>query len=297
MSLHHGVPRCAAAAHARLASARAAATSVAWEPGAACGDAVVLDGHPRGQARAPRGGAPTAPAPPRGTDAVSSPGRGLPAAASAAVGAPQMDHERPGARAGAARSQVEGGVLVVELGPLERLDLDHVRREGRRAGEGDDAHAAEDGGPDPSWARCVAAPWPREAGRPSVRPSWPEARGTAGAQHFWGIGGRRGESCASAGAAVRPAHNLELGSSWPAADEPAGDFELCAVPKRRVTPSRKGLRSGNRKLKLSRAAPRVLYKCSECGRMRLPHHVCYYCIKMAGKARPAPAGGALEAAV
>ena len=57
------------------------------------------------------------------------------------------------------------------------------------------------------------------------------------------------------------------------------DFEMCAVPKRRVSHSRKGLRSGGKRLELSRAAPKVLIRCEVCGGLRLPHHVCRACVK------------------
>ena len=57
------------------------------------------------------------------------------------------------------------------------------------------------------------------------------------------------------------------------------DFEMCAVPKRRVSHRRKGLRSGGKRLELSRAAPKVLIRCAVCGGLRLPHHVCRACVK------------------
>ncbi|KAG0570663.1 hypothetical protein M758_6G172000 [Ceratodon purpureus] len=49
------------------------------------------------------------------------------------------------------------------------------------------------------------------------------------------------------------------------------DMELMAVPKRKVTPSRRGKRNnGNWKLK---SVP-VICKCKVCGRIKLPHLYC-----------------------
>lgn len=49
-----------------------------------------------------------------------------------------------------------------------------------------------------------------------------------------------------------------------------GDMELMAVPKRKVTPSRKGKRNGGKFLK---AVP-IIAKCVACGRVKLPHFYC-----------------------
>lgn len=49
-----------------------------------------------------------------------------------------------------------------------------------------------------------------------------------------------------------------------------GSIELMAVPKRKVTPSRKGKRNGPKFLK---SAP-VVAKCIVCGRVKLPHFYC-----------------------
>lgn len=50
-----------------------------------------------------------------------------------------------------------------------------------------------------------------------------------------------------------------------------GDMELMALPKRKVTPSRRGKRNnGNWKLK---SVP-VIAKCKVCGRIKLPHLYC-----------------------
>jgi large subunit ribosomal protein L32 len=55
------------------------------------------------------------------------------------------------------------------------------------------------------------------------------------------------------------------------ADGFVGDMELMAVPKRKVTPSRRGKRNnGNWKLK---SIPAIA-KCKLCGRIKLPHLFC-----------------------
>ncbi|XP_024388411.1 uncharacterized protein [Physcomitrium patens] len=55
-----------------------------------------------------------------------------------------------------------------------------------------------------------------------------------------------------------------------AVDDVVGDMELMAVPKRKVTPSRKGKRNGGKILK---SVP-VIAKCKVCGRIKLPHLYC-----------------------
>ncbi|MEB3701460.1 50S ribosomal protein L32 [Candidatus Bealeia paramacronuclearis] len=45
-----------------------------------------------------------------------------------------------------------------------------------------------------------------------------------------------------------------------------------AVPKRKTSPSRRGMRRAHDFLKVPAAA-----ECSNCGNMKLPHHICQSC--------------------
>ena len=45
-----------------------------------------------------------------------------------------------------------------------------------------------------------------------------------------------------------------------------------AVPKRQTTPSRRGMRRSHDSLKSS-----VYVECSNCGELKLPHHICNSC--------------------
>tara|TARA_A100000171_G_C2123006_1_gene141878 strand:- start:1315 stop:1500 length:186 start_codon:yes stop_codon:yes gene_type:complete len=45
-----------------------------------------------------------------------------------------------------------------------------------------------------------------------------------------------------------------------------------AVPKRKTTPSRRGMRRAHDRLKLVRPG-----ECSNCGETKLPHHMCGKC--------------------
>lgn len=49
-----------------------------------------------------------------------------------------------------------------------------------------------------------------------------------------------------------------------------GSMQLMAVPKRKVTPHRKGIRNGPKALK---PAPLIM-RCKSCGRVKLPHFFC-----------------------
>lgn len=51
---------------------------------------------------------------------------------------------------------------------------------------------------------------------------------------------------------------------------PVGSMQLMAVPKRKVTPHRKGIRNGPKALK---PAPLIM-RCKSCGRVKLPHFFC-----------------------
>ncbi len=45
-----------------------------------------------------------------------------------------------------------------------------------------------------------------------------------------------------------------------------------AVPKRKTTPSRKGMRRSHHALKKSN-----MVECDNCGELKLPHHICPSC--------------------
>lgn len=45
-----------------------------------------------------------------------------------------------------------------------------------------------------------------------------------------------------------------------------------AVPKRKTTPSRRGMRRAHDRLKLVRSV-----ECPNCGESKLPHHLCHQC--------------------
>lgn len=45
-----------------------------------------------------------------------------------------------------------------------------------------------------------------------------------------------------------------------------------AVPKRKTTPSRRGLRRSHNALSII-----ISSECTECGEMKLPHHMCLSC--------------------
>eukprot|EP00250_Pteridium_aquilinum_P002294 c12493_g1_i1 orf=530-856(-) len=49
-----------------------------------------------------------------------------------------------------------------------------------------------------------------------------------------------------------------------------GLFQLMAVPKRKVSRSKKGIRNGPKALK----PQRVIIRCKSCGRVKLPHFYC-----------------------
>lgn len=59
--------------------------------------------------------------------------------------------------------------------------------------------------------------------------------------------------------------------------KPLGDlWQLMAVPKRKVTPSRRGIRNGPKALK---GTPMIV-RCKACGKVRLPH---FYCCRQAAE--------------
>ncbi|XP_074587673.1 uncharacterized protein LOC141843521 [Curcuma longa] len=49
-----------------------------------------------------------------------------------------------------------------------------------------------------------------------------------------------------------------------------GSMELMAVPKKKVSPHKRGLRNGPKALK---PVP-VIVRCKSCGRVKLPHYYC-----------------------
>ena len=62
-------------------------------------------------------------------------------------------------------------------------------------------------------------------------------------------------------------------------EQPLLDGWLCmAVPKRKVTPSRKGIRSQGKHLRFQSVVP----KCPGCGKVRLQHGVCPFCLGRGG---------------
>ncbi|XP_020587655.1 uncharacterized protein LOC110029625 [Phalaenopsis equestris] len=59
-------------------------------------------------------------------------------------------------------------------------------------------------------------------------------------------------------------------------------MELMAVPKKKVSPHKKGLRNGPRALK---PVP-VIVRCKSCGRVKLPHFYCCSGNRRAGGSSP-----------
>ncbi|CAN4124511.1 unnamed protein product [Withania somnifera] len=55
----------------------------------------------------------------------------------------------------------------------------------------------------------------------------------------------------------------------------AGSMELMAVPKKKVSPHKRGIRNGPKALK---PVP-VIIRCKVCGRVKLPHFFCCSGIK------------------
>ena len=64
-----------------------------------------------------------------------------------------------------------------------------------------------------------------------------------------------------------------------------------AVPKKKVSPSRRGMRRSHHALK-----PEAHAECPNCGELRRPHHICPSCGHYAGR-EVVPAGDALKGAV
>ena len=58
------------------------------------------------------------------------------------------------------------------------------------------------------------------------------------------------------------------------AEQPFDGWLCMAVPKRKVTPSRKGIRSQGKHLRFQSVVP----KCPGCGKVRLQHGVCPFCL-------------------
>ncbi|KAH6798479.1 Ribosomal L32p protein family [Perilla frutescens var. frutescens] len=76
---------------------------------------------------------------------------------------------------------------------------------------------------------------------------------------------------------VLPENNDESNRGSHFLDSPffGGAMELMAVPKRKVSPHRRGIRNGPKALK---PVP-VIIKCKVCGRVKLPHFFCCSGIK------------------
>jgi large subunit ribosomal protein L32 len=64
-----------------------------------------------------------------------------------------------------------------------------------------------------------------------------------------------------------------------------------AVPKRKVSPSRRGMRRSHEAL-----GTEAYHECANCGELKRPHHICASCGHYDGR-EVVPAGKALKAAV
>jgi large subunit ribosomal protein L32 len=64
-----------------------------------------------------------------------------------------------------------------------------------------------------------------------------------------------------------------------------------AVPKRKVSPSRRGMRQSHQAL-----TAEAHHDCPNCGELKRPHHICASCGHYDGR-EVVPAGKALKAAV
>jgi large subunit ribosomal protein L32 len=61
-------------------------------------------------------------------------------------------------------------------------------------------------------------------------------------------------------------------------EQPLDGWLCMAVPKRKVTPSRKGIRNQGKHLRFQSVVP----KCPGCGKVRLQHGVCPFCLGRGG---------------
>ncbi|KAK2972429.1 hypothetical protein RJ640_003855 [Escallonia rubra] len=66
------------------------------------------------------------------------------------------------------------------------------------------------------------------------------------------------------------ASNSAIGFEFPSFPFGGGSMELMAVPKKKTTPHKKGIRNGPKALK---PTP-VIIRCKVCGRVKLPHFFC-----------------------
>ncbi|KAK4399822.1 hypothetical protein Sango_1088300 [Sesamum angolense] len=70
-------------------------------------------------------------------------------------------------------------------------------------------------------------------------------------------------------------NNYNIGVEIPNVSPFSGSIELMAVPKKKVTPHKRGIRNGPKALK---PVP-VIIRCKVCGRVKLPHFFCCSGIK------------------
>ncbi|KAH0674859.1 hypothetical protein KY285_022660 [Solanum tuberosum] len=83
---------------------------------------------------------------------------------------------------------------------------------------------------------------------------------------------------ASSPSLVLPEHdnnNYNIGFMVPNSPFLGGSMELMAVPKKKVSPHKRGIRNGPKALK---PVP-VIMRCKVCGRVKLPHFFCCSGIK------------------
>ncbi|KAM7269793.1 hypothetical protein ACFE04_025290 [Oxalis oulophora] len=71
---------------------------------------------------------------------------------------------------------------------------------------------------------------------------------------------------------VLPEYDQNISSSWSIGFNPftGGSMELMAVPKRKTSPHKRGIRNGPKALK----PHPVIIRCRTCGRVKLPHFFC-----------------------
>ncbi|KAJ8547960.1 hypothetical protein K7X08_021196 [Anisodus acutangulus] len=74
---------------------------------------------------------------------------------------------------------------------------------------------------------------------------------------------------------VLPEHDNNIGFVLPNSPFFGGSIDLMAVPKKKVSPHKRGIRNGPKALK---PVP-VIMRCRVCGRVKLPHFFCCSGIK------------------
>ncbi|KAM3304270.1 hypothetical protein P3S67_015302 [Capsicum chacoense] len=80
---------------------------------------------------------------------------------------------------------------------------------------------------------------------------------------------------ASSPSLVLPQNDNNIGFCIPNSPFLGGSMELMAVPKKKVSPHKRGIRNGPKALK---PVP-VIMRCRVCGRVKLPHFFCCSGIK------------------